>query len=225
MKANSYKRVLAYLVDVMIISFVSLLLTYFVPTSENYNKLNKEFETLTIDYRNQEVTMEEYLEKGTDINYQLNKEGVPQTIVSTVLSIIYFVVLTYFMNGETLGKKLMKIKITSNNDKKLTMNNYLIRALVIDSVLMNIITIITILLFSKDIYLTSYNIISYVFSFVYIVSLAMILFSKNGRGLQDILANTKVISTETVEEKQEVLEKEIVNKKDSKIEDAEIIAK
>lgn len=225
MKANSYKRVLAYLVDVMIISFVSLLLTYFVPTSENYNKLNKEFETLTIDYRNQEVTMEEYLEKGTDINYQLNKEAVPQTIVSTVLSIIYFVVLTYFMNGETLGKKLMKIKITSNNDKKLTMNNYLIRALVIDSVLMNIITIITILLFSKDIYLTSYNIISYVFSFVYIVSLAMILFSKNGRGLQDILANTKVISTETIEEKQEVLEEEKITKKDPKIEDAEIIAK
>ncbi len=225
MKANSYKRVLAYLVDVMIISFVSLLLTYFVPTSENYNKLNKEFENLTIDYRNQEVTMEEYLEKGTDINYQLNKEAVPQTIVSTVLSIIYFVVLAYFMNGETLGKKLMKIKITSNNDKKLTMNNYLIRALVIDSVLMNIITIITILLFSKDIYLTSYNIISYVFSFVYIVSLAMILFSKNGRGLQDILANTKVISTETIEEKQEVLEKEKITKKDPKIEDAEIIAK
>ena len=225
MKANSYKRVLAYLVDVMIISFVSLLLTYFVPTSENYNKLNKEFENLTIDYRNQEVTMEEYLEKGTDINYQLNKEGVPQTIVSTVLSIIYFVVLTYFMNGETLGKKLMKIKITSNNDKKLTMNNYLIRALVIDSVLMNIITIITILLFSKDIYLTSYNIISYVFSFVYIVSLAMILFSKNGRGLQDILANTKVISTETIEENQAVLEKEKITKKAPKIEDAEIIAK
>lgn len=225
MKANSYKRVLAYLVDVMIISFVSLLLTYFVPTSENYNKLNKEFETLTIDYRNQEVTMEEYLEKGTDINYQLNKEAVPQTIVSTVLSIIYFVVLAYFMNGETLGKKLMKIKITSNNDKKLTMNNYLIRALVIDSVLMNIITIITILLFSKDIYLTSYNIISYVFSLVYIVSLAMILFSKNGRGLQDILANTKVISTETIEEKQEVLEEEKITKKDPKIEDAEIIAK
>ena len=225
MKANSYKRVLAYLVDIMIISFVSLLLTYFVPTSENYNKLNKEFENLTIDYRNQEVTMEEYLEKGTDINYQLNKEGVPQTIVSTVLSIIYFVVLAYFMNGETLGKKLMKIKITSNNDKKLTMNNYLIRALVIDSVLMNIITIITILLFSKDIYLTSYNIISYVFSFVYIVSLAMILFSKNGRGLQDILANTKVISTETIEEKQEVLEEEKITKKDPKIEDAEIIAK
>ena len=225
MKANSYKRVLAYLVDIMIISFVSLLLTYFVPTSENYNKLNKEFEALTIDYRNQEVTIEEYLEKGTDINYQLNKEGVPQTIVSTVLSIIYFVVLTYFMNGETLGKKLMKIKITSNNDKKLTMNNYLIRALVIDSVLMNIITIITILLFSKDIYLTSYNIISYVFSFVYIVSLAMILFSKNGRGLQDILANTKVISAETIEEKQEVLEEEKITKKDPKIEDAEIIAK
>ena len=225
MKANSYKRVLAYLVDVMIISFVSLLLTSFVPTSENYNKLNKEFETLTTDYRNQEVTMEEYLEKGTDINYQLIKEGVPQTIVSTVLSIIYFVVLAYFMNGETLGKKLMKIKITSNNDKKLTMNNYLIRALVIDSVLINIITIITILLFSKDIYLTSYNIISYVFSLVYIVSLAMILFSKNGRGLQDILANTKVISTETIEKKQEVLEEEKITKKDPKIEDAEIIAK
>ena len=53
------------------------------------------------------------------------------------------------MNGQTLGKKIMKIQIVSSENKKLSMNNYLIRSLLVDSILMNIISIITILLMNK----------------------------------------------------------------------------
>lgn len=223
MKSNSYKRITAYLVDIMIITFISSLITFVIPTSENYTKLTKQFSNLTEEYANQKITKEEYLTKGSEINYSLSKETVAESIVTLVITISYFVVFTYFMNGETIGKKIMKIKITSNNQKKLTMNNYLVRSLIINSILLQFISILTILFLDKTTYLSVYNIISNVFSIIFVVSFMMILFRKDGRGLHDILANTKVISTEKKE--QDVEEKETKKEEDLKLKDAELIGK
>lgn len=223
MKSNSYKRITAYLVDIMIITFISSLITFVIPTSENYTKLTKQFSNLTEEYANQKITKEEYLTKGSEINYSLSKETVAESIVTLVITISYFVVFTYFMNGETIGKKIMKIKITSNNHKKLTMNNYLVRSLIINSILLQFISILTILFLDKKTYLSVYNIISNAFSIIFVVSFMMILFRKDGRGLHDILANTKVISTEKKE--QDVTEKETKKEEDLKLKDAELIGK
>ena len=223
MKSNSYKRITAYFVDIMIITFISSLITFVIPTSENYTKLTKQFSNLTEEYANQKITKEEYLTKGSEINYSLSKETVAESIVTLVITISYFVVFTYFMNGETIGKKIMKIKITSNNQKKLTMNNYLVRSLIINSILLQFISILTILFLDKTTYLSVYNIISNVFSIIFVVSFMMILFRKDGRGLHDILANTKVISTEKKE--QDVTEKETKKEEDLKLKDAELIGK
>ena len=223
MKSNSYKRITAYLVDIMIITFISSLITFVIPTSENYTKLTKQFSNLTEEYANQKITKEEYLTKGSEINYSLSRETVAESIVTLVITISYFVVFTYFMNGETIGKKIMKIKITSNNHKKLTMNNYLVRSLIINSILLQFISILTILFLDKKTYLSVYNIISNVFSIIFVVSFMMILFRKDGRGLHDILANTKVISTEKKE--QDVTEKETKKEEDLKLKDAELIGK
>lgn len=223
MKSNSYKRITAYFVDIMIITFISSLITFVIPTSENYTKLTKQFSNLTEEYANQKITKEEYLTKGSEINYSLSRETVAESIVTLVITISYFVVFTYFMNGETIGKKIMKIKITSNNQKKLTMNNYLVRSLIINSILLQFISILTILFLDKKTYLSVYNIISNVFSIIFVVSFMMILFRKDGRGLHDILANTKVISTEKKE--QDVTEKETKKEEDLKLKDAELIGK
>ncbi len=223
MKSNSYKRITAYLVDIMIITFISSLITFVIPTSENYTKLTKQFSNLTEEYANQKITKEEYLTKGSEINYSLSRETVAESIVTLVITITYFVVFTYFMNGETIGKKIMKIKITSSNHKKLTMNNYLVRSLIINSILLQFISILTILFLDKKTYLSVYNIISNVFSIIFVVSFMMILFRKDGRGLHDILANTKVISTEKKE--QDAEEKETKKEEDLKLKDAELIGK
>lgn len=223
MKSNSYKRITAYLVDIMIITFISSLITFVIPTSENYTKLTKQFSNLTEEYANQKITKEEYLTKGSKINYSLSRETVAESIVTLVITITYFVVFTYFMNGETIGKKIMKIKITSSNHKKLTMNNYLVRSLIINSILLQFISILTILFLDKKTYLSVYNIISNVFSIIFVVSFMMILFRKDGRGLHDILANTKVISTEKKE--QDAEEKETKKEEDLKLKDAELIGK
>ena len=115
----------------------------------------------------------------------------------------------------------MKLKIVSSNKKKLTMNNYLIRGLVINSILMNILEIIFILVLNKQAYLRVNDIITYIFGITYIITFGMILFREDKKGLHDYLAGTRVVSVKDYIEDKE--EKEIVLSKDSKMSDAEII--
>ena len=226
MKPVSYKRILAYLIDIFIVICIATILTIFIPVSEEYTNQMNELNAVLEDYSSGDISETEYLEKFNDISYIANKESVQVSIVSVVLSTIYFVVLAYYMNGQTFGKKIMKIQVVSANSKKLTMNNYLIRSLIVDSILMNTISIVTILFLEKSSYLKVYDATSTIFGAIYVVIFAMILFRQDGRGLHDLLANTKVISLndkkvlneETIKEEKKATKKEVIK-------DAEIIEK
>ena len=226
MKPVSYKRILAYLIDILIVICIATILTMFIPVSEEYTNQMNELNAVLEDYSSGDISETEYLEKFNDISYIVNKESVQVSIVSVVLSTIYFVVLAYYMNGQTFGKKIMKIQVVSANSKKLTMNNYLIRSLLVDSILMNTISIVTILFLEKSSYLKVYDATSTIFGAIYVVIFAMILFRQDGRGLHDLLANTKVISLndkkvlneETIKEEKKATKKEVIK-------DAEIIEK
>ena len=226
MKPVSYKRILAYLIDIFIVICIATILTIFIPVSEEYTNQMNELNAVLEDYSSGDISETEYLEKFNDISYIVNKESVQVSIVSVVLSTIYFVVLAYYMNGQTFGKKIMKIQVVSANSKKLTMNNYLIRSLIVDSILMNTISIVTILFLEKSSYLKVYDATSTIFGAIYVVIFAMILFRQDGRGLHDLLANTKVISLndkkvlneETIKEEKKATKKEVIK-------DAEIIEK
>ncbi len=193
MKPSSYKRILAYLIDVFIVSFFGVLLGYFIPVSDEYKTANEELASVISDYEEEKIDKNAYLEKANELSYTINKESLTMTVITIVIYIIYFVVVPYYYNGQTLGKKIMKLKVISNKDKKLSMNNYLIRALIVDSILSNVIGVVAILLLSKSAYLTTYNFVSNFFMYLNIITFAMILFSKDGRGLHDILAGTKVV--------------------------------
>ena len=225
MKPMSYKRIFAYLIDTLIVTFVASILTMAIPASSEYTKATEELTTVMEDYSKGEITDSEYLEKANDISYTINKESVSVSIVTVVLTTIYFVVVAYYMNGQTLGKKLMKLKIVAE-DNKLTMNKLLVRSLIIDSILMNMIGIVTILLLNKTLYLKTYDITTTIFGAIYIVTFAMILFKEDGRGLHDMIAKTKVVTIDNQElneiqvVKEEVEEEKIVEIKKEK--DAEV---
>lgn len=194
MKPVSYKRIFAYIIDIMIISIISTLITSFIPLSSEYQRASDELYITLEDYNNEEITNEEYLEKVNEISYIANRESVSVSIITILIAASYFVILPYYMNGQTLGKKLMKIKVVSSNNKKLNILNYLIRSLFVGSILLNTINVITILFLSKDLYLKTYNITSTIFGAIYLVIFSMILFRKDGMGLHDMIAKTKVIN-------------------------------
>jgi len=197
-KPVSYKRILAYLIDILIVTVISSIFTLAIPVSDLYLDKSEELSTIMKSYQKGEIEKNEYLDKVNDISYVISKETVSTSIVTVVITTIYFVVLGYYMNGQTPGKKFMKIRVVSNDETRLTMNNYLIRGLIVDSILMNIISIAIILVLEKDMFFKVNEIMSTIFGAFYVFVFAMILFREDGRGFHDIIANTKVIADENL---------------------------
>jgi len=212
------KRFVAYAIDIFIVSMISSLITSntlinkdykkYMDTYEEYEKIVDKYEVdkdaLNEALEYEAITDEEYnikLEKLNDsfdkdnieYNYRLIKLSIVSTLISMLLILLYFVVIQYYFNGQTIGKKIMKLRVISNSDKKLNILNYLIRSLILNSVFINTLSIVMVLVLSKSNYLI-YNEIIYVVN--YIVEMAIIFmmgFTKDNRGLQDYVANTKVI--------------------------------
>ena len=212
------KRFVAYAIDILIVSMISSLITSntlinkdfkkYMDTYEKYeevvDKYEDDKEALNDALEYEAITDDEYdikLEElnetfdkdNVNYNYKLIKLSIVSTIVSILVILLYFVVIQYYFNGQTVGKKIMKLRVVSNSSKKLNILNYLFRSLILNSVLINTLSIIMVFALSKNNYLI-YNEIIYVVN--YIIEMAIIFmmgFNKDNRGLQDYVANTKVI--------------------------------
>lgn len=163
--------------------YTSSLEEYYDDKKINEEEYNKILENLNTDYSNIE----------TNYSYKLLKYSIIPTIVSLMCILLYFVVIQFYFNGQTLGKKIMKIRVISNNDKDLSILNFLIRSLIVNEVLINILNIIFLIVLSKNNYIV-YNQIIYVITYILeMVIMFTIVFDKNNRGLHDYISNTKVI--------------------------------
>ena len=213
-----FKRILAYMVDILLVSLVSTLITsnsYINKDYKKYNEVYKKYEVVYDEYNESKENLQEKLEdkkisqkeyakeekkintsfdkENINYNYKLIKLSVIPTTISILVILLYFVVIQYCFNGQTLGKWIMKLRVVSNNKKKLNMLNFLIRSLILNGVLINSLSVILIILLSKNNYLI-YNEIVYVVNYVLEMAIiSMMVFDKNNRSVHDYIANTKVI--------------------------------
>lgn len=199
-KAMFSQRVLAFLIDLFILSIITSLITMFIPINDTATKLYEEQNRVLEGYVEGTVPMEEYVNQMIDLGYDISKQTVIISIVSIVISLLYYVVYPCYNNGQTFGKKLMKIKIKKTNDKELSMNDLLIRSMINNSVLVSIINVILVLFLSKDLYLGTSSLVGVIQYIVLIISLIMIAFTKNAQGLHDKVVHTEVVMVNTVKE-------------------------
>ena len=199
-KAMFSQRVLAFLIDLLLLSIICSLITMFVPVNDTATKLYEEQNRVLEGYVDGSVSMEEYVNQMIDLGYDISKQTVIISIVTIVISLLYYVVYPCYNNGQTLGKKLMKIKIKKTNDTELSMNDLLIRSMINNSILVNIINVILVLFLSKNLYLSTSSLVSFIQYLVLIISLIMIAFTKNAQGLHDKVCKTEVIVADTVKE-------------------------
>lgn len=187
----------ALILDMIIVSTVVSMFTFFVNNNSNYEKLTKEYNDVMEQAMDKKTSPKEYknlLSKASDISYDLSKQTVVVSFVSLTMYILYFIVFQFYNKGQTIGKKLMKIKIESNDGKDLTMNQLAVRSLIINSILANLILLAVIILGSKDVYFVSSTTVSMIQYIIIFTTAIMILFSKDKRGLHDVITNTKVIN-------------------------------
>ena len=98
MKVSFSKRLMAYVIDYLIVSFAFVIITMGFTSSDKYGKEALElFSSLSSG----EITMEEYSSEAKDLIYREQKSEVPVNIASTVLFIGYFAVFGYLNKGQT----------------------------------------------------------------------------------------------------------------------------
>lgn len=190
------RRVIAYFIDMVIISMLLGIITsipninpYQKKYQETYSKLNETYEL----YIDKKIKADEYVDTVAKMQYKIDKYSVVYMCINLILVFGYYVLFAYYNKGQTIGKKIMKIAIKSNSSSNLTIKNYIIRAFIIDSGGALLFNIMLVFLLNSSNYYNISTIVQFIFSIIIYVSLFMIFIRKDNRGLQDLLANTKVL--------------------------------
>jgi uncharacterized RDD family membrane protein YckC len=191
-KSNFGKRLGAYILDAVIVSLIFSVLTMFIKESNNLINLNNQLNTISENFINKTITMKEYFNQYSSIEYLISKEMFLQNLFSLILMIGYFVILPYYYNGQTIGKKLMKIKIVKEDDK-LTINDLALRSLLSNGIAMTFIELALIFLIKDTAYFITISILSFIQFLLVITSIFMILYRKDKKALHDIVCKTLVV--------------------------------
>ena len=198
MKSNTknavfLQRLVAYLIDAIIITIVISLIAAPFINSDAIQKINSDLLELVNQLQNNELSYLTYVKEVSVLELQLAKLNGVTTIVTLFVSILYFVVFQIYNGGQTIGKQILKIKVISNNGD-LTMNQMIVRSLLINTILLNMILLIAITFISDPMqYLYvfgSFESIQYLFV---IVTVLMVMFRKNHVSLHDLITNTRVV--------------------------------
>lgn len=188
------KRIAAYIMDMFLITIISSFIYTFPLFAKDQENYLSSYETYTKTYT-------EYLknnksdEELINAEYKMIKSSSTILIIKVGVTLICFSILPYFKNGQTIGKKIFKIKIESQNNKELNPGPIFIRGLISSVVIIDIINLFILLLCNKNIYLITSIITSYLTYIFYISSFICILINKGNRSLHDLIINTKVIET------------------------------
>ena len=212
-----YKRVIAYFIDIMIVSALSSILSLALPKNDTYKTKMDELSKTMEKFQNKEIDKDEWTKAYEDISYDISKASISSSIIIIVVSVGYFVLFNYYNDGQTLGKKIMKLKIVSSNGNPLTINNYVLRSLIINSVLSQLISALLLCVLSKDNYLLYGSNAVSALSLISAISFVFAIYRSDGRGLHDLISNTVVISSIEDEKKENIKEAVLVKEESQDI--------
>ena len=201
------KRISAYILDSLILlMFVSFLIT---PIQLNDKKVFTEFKEhskeildVTADYI--KVVSTNDVKKSLELEKKVKSLGenskklqykhryslyfLSQKILTVLLTIVYFVIFPLFNNGQTLFKKIFKIKVEYDTILKYLLREEMARNFVLTSLILYFIASFNYSLFSLYLgYITPITL-----SFM-IINFIVFLVNKDNKALHDIIAGTNVV--------------------------------
>lgn len=191
-KALFVQRLVAFIIDIVIVSFVASLVTSPFIDVKKSNELSERATNIMQEYVNGETNLKTYTLEYIDVSYKIARNNGALSLVTILFEILYFVVFQIYNCGQTLGKKLMKIKVVSA-DGELSMNQMIFRSLIANSILLEIISFGAMVIGIKEIYFYFAAIFGLIQYLVVIISLFMVMYRKDGCAVHDKLAHTNVI--------------------------------
>ncbi len=180
------KRFLAYLIDMLIIFILICLVKQLLPI----NKYEIEMNNLNESYIENKIDINEYFNKSKEITHNIDKNNIGINIINTILIIGSFVVIPFINNGQTIGQKLLKIKIIK--DKNIQLEDYVGRAVIINGLGYMFFMFIILYLTNDNMYFILINLLGFFQILVVIINAFMVLYSKSKCGIADNFTNTRI---------------------------------
>lgn len=187
-------RFLAYLIDIIIVSLVFLCLNSLMPKNHNISVLENEITDLRSSYLKKEIDTKVYFNRYALIRKNLDQQYIPSNLLNVIIILCYFVLVPYYWDGKTIGKKIFKLKIVkSEPNEKVSLNNYLVRSIINNGVLCFLISMSTVFLFDDSKYLLITIICGILQFLLVIISGFMIIYRHDKKGVHDLVSGTQVI--------------------------------
>ncbi len=194
MKKVTGKRVIAYILDYLVVAMIASLFARVQILNPQYDEYMKEYEKYT-------STLKEIMKDGnienemlTDMSYSVAKKSVNISIITIVVSLVYFVGFQYLNKGQTLGKKICKIKMIDTKENKLKIYQVLLNSAIINTLITSLLSILFILYLKKSVYFKYSEVLQLVETGILLGSLAFMIMRNDGKGIHDLIANTNVVA-------------------------------
>ena len=181
----AFKRFFAYLIDMLIIFIIICLIKQFLPV----NKYEIELNNLNEVYFEQKIEINEYFNEVQTITHNIDKTNLGINIINTILIVVSFVIIPFISKGQTIGQKLLKIKIVKDDIK---LEDYVGRAVIINGLGYMFFMFIILYLTNDNIYFILINLLGFFQILVVIINAFMVLYNKNKCGIADKFTNTRI---------------------------------
>ncbi len=205
-------RISAYLIDLLIIAFLITFLISNTITNPFYNNTREACSAYTEVYNEAKKDLD-YSDTKSVTNYIKKisptyrtcyiRKNYASYVWYIILTIFYFGLFNYLNDGQTLGKKMFRLRVVNNKDgKSAKFSQLVIRNIFGGNQLLagnNIVIILSLFLplikngYHFSIALSILLFITYILDIVFIL---IFIFKKNGRTLDDLIGSTKVIRVE-----------------------------
>ena len=223
MKAYFLQRVVAFTIDILLVTYLVIGIGAILPTSERYKELSKEYDNLQEEILNEDITDLNYFTGDLSrVSYEMEKENFLFTIISLGLNVAYFICYQVLAKGQTIGKRLMRIIVKKNDDSDIDFIDSIKRGIILHGFLASVILAVLINFLNEDTYFAFSLILQLITGMLFIVSILMAAIRKDGRSLHDLFSNTKVVLVDDRVKDSLEVEEAVVS--DSEIENNEDIA-
>lgn len=193
-KANFYKRLVAYTIDMFIVGLVISIISYNFDTTR-LEKLSDKSIKLMNSFTNGDISSDKYFFEYADILYKVNKANVNSNLLGLVIYVGYFVLFQFFNGGATIGKKLLKIKVISQGGGEVSLWQMVVRTSIINGIVPLALSLILVFTTKGLVFLTLSSVVGLFENIFVIICVFMLLYKSDCLALHDIMSKSVVIES------------------------------
>ena len=186
------QRLTAFLIDMLLISLIGSFISAPFVNVDKLNELENETFSLINQFQKEEISITDYSSQYMSIYYKLARNSGVSSLIVIFLNVLYFVIFQIYNKGQTLGKKLLHIRVVSD-EGELSYNQMIFRSFISNFILVDILLFSFMIFSSKDVYFWATIVFKGVQYLIVFISIIMILNHNDGRAIHDKIVHTRVL--------------------------------